>query len=161
MFEDYEPDDDDNDGTRRICGSMQDLRDHVLMIFAGFIAKVSGEAPAPEECSLEYQRQFLELWEVEEIIRELSDVQMDGAYGIGANSFEEYQTKMMKLFRTLGARIISNIMRVGVQRGLLDAEYDFEADEFKFSITEKGMSLVGGDTKTADGDGASSSNKPV
>ena len=49
---------------------------------------------------------------------------------------------MLRLFRALGARVISNIMRVGVQRGLLDAEYDVEKNDFNFSITEKGMELV-------------------
>lgn len=160
MFEDYNPDD-ENDNTRHVRGSMQDLRDHVLMVFAGFISKISDYVPTPAECSLEYQRQFLEMWEVEDIIREQADVQADGAYGIGANSFEEYQTKMLKLFRALGARIISNIMRVGVQRGLLDAEYDIDADGFKFSVTEKGMALVGEDTESNAGDSASSSDKPV
>lgn len=139
MFEDYE---EDEQPSRRICGSIEDLRDHVLMMFAGFIAKMQNERPTEAECDLEYQRQFLEVWEVEQIVRDLSDVQADGAYGIGANSFEEYKTKMLRLFRALGARVISNIMRVGVQRGLLDAEFDFEKNDFNFSITEKGMALV-------------------
>lgn len=151
MFEDYE---EDEQPARRICGSIEDLRDHVLMMFAGFIAKMQNERPAEAECDLNYQRQFLEIWEVEQIVRELSDVQTDGAYGIGANSFEEYKEKMLRLFRALGARVISNIMRVGVQRGLLDAEFDFEKNDFNFSITEKGMALVG----TADKSDDTSSN---
>lgn len=152
MFEDYE--EEDEQPARRICGSIEDLRDHVLMMFAGFIAKMQNERPTEAECDLEYQRQFLEVWEVEQIVRELSDVQADGAYGIGANSFDEYKTKMLRLFRALGARVISNIMRVGVQRGLLDAEFDFEKNDFNFSITEKGMALV----DTADKSDDTSSN---
>jgi hypothetical protein len=140
MFEDY----DEQEQTRHICGSIEDLRDHVLMMFAGFLAKLQNEVPADHECALTYQRQFLEVWEVEQIVREMSDVQSDGAYGIGANSFDEYKTKMLRLFRALGARVISNLMRVGVQRGLLDAEFDFEKNDFNFSITEKGMDIVGG-----------------
>lgn len=147
MFEDYE---EDEQPARRICGSIEDLRDHVLMMFAGFIAKMQNERPAEAECDLDYQRQFLEIWEVEQIVRDLSDVQTDGAYGIGANSFEEYKTKMLRLFRALGARVISNIMRVGVQRGLLDAEFDFEKNDFNFSITEKGMALVDTANKSND-----------
>lgn len=139
MFEDYE---EDEQPSRRICGSIEDLRDHVLVMFAGFIAKLQNEEPTEAECALDYQRQFLEVWEVEQIVRELSDVQADGAYGIGANSFEEYKEKMLRLFRALGARVISNIMRVGVQRGLLDAEFDFEKNDFNFSITDKGMEIV-------------------
>lgn len=154
MFEDYE---ENEQPARRICGSIEDLRDHVLMMFAGFIAKMQNEEPTETECDLEYQRQFLEVWEVEQIVRDLSDVQTDGAYGIGANSFEEYKTKMLRLFRALGARVISNIMRVGVQRGLLDAEFDFEKNDFNFSITEKGMALVDTADKSND---ASSDDAP-
>lgn len=150
MFEDYEDENESEQGARHICGSIEDLRDHVLMMFAGFIAKIQNEEPTEAECCLDYQRQFLEVWEVEQIVRELSDVQADGAYGIGANSFEEYKTKMLRLFRALGARVLSNIMRVGVQRGLLDAEFDFEKNDFNFSITEKGMAIVGAADKSDD-----------
>jgi hypothetical protein len=149
MFEDYE-DENDEQPSRRICGSIEDLRDHVLMMFAGFIAKMQNEKPTEAECDLDYQRQFLEIWEVEQIVRDLSDIQTDGAYGIGANSFEEYKEKMLRLFRALGARVISNIMRVGVQRGLLDAEYDCEKNDFNFSITEKGMEIVNAGGKSDD-----------
>lgn len=148
MFEEYE--DEEDRPQHHICGSIEDLRDHVLMVFAGFIAKLNNTRPTEAECSLEYQRQFLELWEVENIVRELSDVQADGAYGIGANSFEEYREKMLRVFRALGARVLSNIMRVGVQRGLLDAEYDFDKNDFSFSITEKGMAVVAADDKSDD-----------
>jgi hypothetical protein len=160
MFEDYESENDE-EPTRHIAGSINDLRDHVLMIFGGFIAKISGGRPTEEECSLEYQRQFLELWEVENIMREHADMQMDGAYGIGANSFEEYQVKMLKLFRALGARILSNVMRVGVAKGLLDAEYDFDSDEFKFSITEKGMALVAEPAAPGSNDSATRGDQQV
>jgi hypothetical protein len=156
MFEDYESDSNEEQ-TRHVCGSIADLRDHVLMIFGGFIAKISDTEPAPAECSLAYQRQFLELWEVENIVREHSDVQTDGAYGIGANSFEEYQTKMLGLFRSLGGRVLSNVMRRGVAEGLLDAEYDFERDEFNFSITEKGMTLVNPVSESNDTDSGEAS----
>jgi len=149
MFEEYE-DEEDERPQHHICGSIEDLRDHVLMVFAGFIAKLNDTRPTEEECSLEYQRQFLEVWEVENIVRELSDVQADGAYGIGANSFREYREKMLRVFRALGERILSNIIRVGVSRGLLDAEYDFEKNDFRFSITEKGLAIVGADDKSDD-----------
>lgn len=150
MFEEYEDEREDEEGTRHICGSIEDLRDHVLVMFAGFIARLNETQPTEEECSLDYQRQFLEIWEVEQIVRELSDVQADGAYGIGANSFDEYKAKMLKLFGTLGARVLSNIMRVGVQRGLLDAEFDFDKNDFNFSITDKGMELVSALNKSDD-----------
>lgn len=150
MFEEYEDDNEDEQGTRHICGSIEDLRDHVLVVFAGFIARLNETKPTEEECSLEYQRQFLEVWEVENIVRELSDVQADGAYGIGANSFDEYKSKMLRLFSTLGARVLSNVMRVGVQRGLLDAEYDFDKDDFSFSITDKGMAVISALNKSDD-----------
>lgn len=149
MFEEYE-DDEEEGQQHHICGSIEDLRDHVLMVFAGFIAKVNNTCPTKDECALEYHRQFLEVWEVENIVRELSDVQADGAYGIGANSFEEYREKMLRVFRALGERILSNVIRVGVQRGLLDAEYDFDKNDFRFSITEKGLAIVGADNKSDD-----------
>jgi len=136
--EEYENED---DVTHHVCGSIEGLRDHILMMFGGFIAHVSGEKPA--ENQLEHQRQFLEVWEVENIVKELSDVQGDGVYGIGANSFEEYREKMLQLFRALASRIMSNVMHAGVKQGLLDAEYDVEQDRFEFSITEKGKELVG------------------
>jgi len=148
MFEEYE--DEEDSGQHRIYGSIEELRDHVLMVFAGFIAKLNDEKPTAKECNLEYQRQFLELWEVENIVRELSDVQADGAYGIGANSFDEYKQKMLRMFSALGERILSNVVRVGVQRGLLDAEYDFDKNDFTFSITEKGLAIVGADDKSDD-----------
>jgi hypothetical protein len=157
MFEDYEDENEEEQGARHICGSIEDLRDHVLMVFAGFIAKMQNEEPTEAECCLDYQRQFLAVWEVEQIVRELSDVQADGAYGIGANSFEEYKTKMLRLFRALGARVLSNIMRVGVQRGFLDAEYDCEKNDFNFSITEKGMELVNSINDSNDADGGETS----
>lgn len=156
MFENYEDENEEQPG-HRICGSIEDLRDHVLVMFAGFIAKLQNEEPTESECSLEYQRQFLEIWEVEQIVRELSDVQTDGAYGIGANSFEEYKAKMLRVFRALGARVISNIMRVGVQRGFFDAEYDFEKNDFNFSVTEKGMELVNSINDSNDADGGETS----
>lgn len=148
MFEEYE--DEEDRPQHHVCGSIEDLRDHVLMLFAGFIAKLNNTQPTKAECSFEYQRQFLELWEVENIVREMSDVQADGAYGIGANSFEEYREKMLRMFSALGARVLSNILHVGVQRGLLDAEYDFDKNDFSFSITEKGMAVVAADDKSDD-----------
>jgi hypothetical protein len=157
MFEEYEEEDDEDGTQHHVCGSIEDLRDHVLMVFAGFIAKINDTRPTEEECSLEYQRQFLEIWEVENIVRELSDVQADGAYGIGANSFKEYREKMLRVFRALGERILSNVIRVGVQRGLLDAEYDFDKNDFRFSITEKGLAVVGADDKSNDTDSGEAS----
>ena len=142
MFNEEEYEDDDGSGdTHHVCGSIEGLRDHVLEMFGGFIAHISGGQPAENE--LDHQRQFLEVWEVENIVKELSDMRGDGVYGIGANSFEEYREKMLHLFRTLASRIVSNLMHAGVKRGLLDAEYDIEQDRFEFSITEKGKELVG------------------
>jgi len=141
MFEDFEnkAGDDDDDVQHHVCNSIEGLRDHVLCVFGHFLSHVSGQNVTD---AIEHQRQFLEIWEVENIVKELSDVSHDGMYGIGANSFEEYKEKMLGLFRALGARLLSNVMAAGVKQGLLDAEYDFEKDAFAFSVTEKGMHVV-------------------
>jgi hypothetical protein len=159
--EELEEGDDDSEVTHHVCGSIEGLRDHVLEMFGGFIAHISGEQPA--ENQLEHQRQFLEVWEVENIVKELSDVRSDGVYGIGANSFEEYREKMLQLFRTLASRIVSNVMHAGVKQGLLDAEYDVEQDRFEFSITEKGKELVGtlAAGQDAENDGTNDSHPDV
>ena len=137
MFEEQ----DEDDAQHHECSSLEGLRDHILMVFGGFIAKLNDESPTN---MLEYQRQFLELWEVENIVKEQCDVSEDGMYGIGANSFDEYKEKMLSLFRALGSRVLSNVMAAGVKEGFLDADYDFEKDAFAFSVTEKGMQLVYG-----------------
>lgn len=139
MFEDEE-ENDEPETQHHVCSSIEGLRDHVLELFGGYIAHSSKQPPT--ETNLEHARQFLEVWEVESIVRELSDVSADGMYGIGANSMEEYQAKMLRLFRALASRILSNVMHAGVKAGLLDAEFNFEKNDFDFSITEKGVELA-------------------
>ena len=141
MFEEYEDDEENDEAERGIHmhNSLEALRDHVLMVFGGFISTLSGQDVTN---AIDHQRQFLEMWEVESIVKERCDIAQDGVYGIGANTFEEYKEKMLGLFRALGSRILSNIMSTGVKEGLLDAEYDFEKDAFAFSVTEKGMQIV-------------------
>ena len=137
MFEEY--DENSSEGFHH-HSSIESLRDHMLTMFGEYLSHVS-KMP-PNEVNLEHTRQFLNVQEVETIIKEMADIRSGEAYGIGANSFEEYREKMTKLFRALAARILSNIMHAGVQAGLLDSEYDFEKGEFDFSITEKGMAVA-------------------
>ena len=141
MFDiDNEEEENNEDEGCRIMGSVAGLRDSVLELFGTFLAKTMDD----EELVgiMEHQKQFLEVWEVESILKEHSDIAEDGCYGIGANSFEEYREKMGALFRELTTRIVSNVMQMGVKRGLVDAEYDFEKDAFAFSITEKGACML-------------------
>lgn len=157
MFNDeYEDSAQDDDGDEsehvhhHVMSSVESLRDHILQLFGTFLSKIMDE---PELANaLEHHRSFLEVWEVEGILKDMSDVSGEGYYGIGANSPEEYQEKMGALFRALTTRIVSNIMQLGVKKGLLDSEYDFEKGEFAFSVTEHGLTYLatGQENKTDD-----------
>jgi hypothetical protein len=139
-----EENDERPDCQHHIMNSVEGLRDEVLRLFGAFLSRVMDDPDA--EQIVEHHKQFLEVWEVEGILKELSDVKEDGLYGIGANSLAEYQEKMGNLFRALATRIVSNIMQLGVQGGLLDSEYDFEKGSFDFSVTEKGLAYIAGTT---------------
>ena len=137
MFEEQ----DEDEVQRHEYSSLEGLRDHILTVFGRFMGALNDESPTNTP---KYPRQFLELWEVENILKEHCDVSEDGMYGIGANSFDEYNEKMLSLFRALGTRVLSNVMAASVKEGFLDADYDFEKDAFAFSVTKKGMQLVYG-----------------
>lgn len=162
MFTDDDENDEERSGPQHMAfSSIEDLRDHILTLFGGFINRISGrpETETPEEL-LEHQRQFLEIWEVDGILREMCNIKTGGAYGVGANSYEEYREKMLNLFRALAGRIMSNVVHAGVSKGLLDAEYNCEKDEFEFAVTKEGMSLVSQlrNEKAGPGDDKTSSN---
>ena len=137
MFEEQ----DEDEVQRHEYSSLEGLRDHILTVFGRFMGSLNDESPTNRP---EYQRRFLELWEVENIVKEQCNVSEDGMYGIGANSFEEYKEKMLSLFRALGTRVLSNVIAASVKEGFLDADYDVEKDGFDFAVTEKGMQLVYG-----------------
>jgi hypothetical protein len=132
---------DDNQFCQHI-NSLESLRDFVLVQFSEFLAHAEGMPP--EEISLEHQRQFLSMEETDNIVREHSAIKDPTAqiYAVGGESYAEYKKQMLILFRALATRVLSNIMCVGVQRGLLDHEFDVEANRFVFSITPEGQKIV-------------------
>lgn len=155
MFNDEYEDSDDNENDddmhvqHHMMSSVEALRDHMLQMFGTFLSKIMDDKDVANVMT--HQRNFLEVWEVEGILKDMSDVSGDGYYGIGANSPEEYQEKMGALFRALTTRVVSNIMQLGVKRGLLDSEYDFEKGEFAFSVTEAGVAYLASGQEKKDG----------
>lgn len=142
MFDCEDDENNDDDGMcHHTMGSIESLRDHVLSMFSGFVAHLTDNKDMPSFIA-EHQKKFLSVQETENIIADLCDLKSDsGAYAIGANSFEEYKEKMMRLFHALSTRIMSNVMHEGVNLGLLDAEFNIETGEFDFELTEKGKKL--------------------
>ena len=117
---------------------VENVRNMALECFHRFLEKMCEEKLPP---MTEYMSAFLSAQETTNIIKEHCNIFTEDEFGIGADSEEEYKKKMMQMMRALGERIMSNVLHSGVQRGLLDAEYDIDKGAFAFSITEKGKNF--------------------
>lgn len=118
-------------------GSITDLRDQALQAFNFIVAK---ETNLPVPPVTEFHKKYLEVSEVEAIIRDhLEDVGF--GYTFRCDTREELAEKMETVFSELLMRIRSNIMHDGVKQGYLEPMFDADTNEFDFEVTEKGKSF--------------------
>jgi hypothetical protein len=130
--------DDNENNAHHTHTDVEAVRDTALRAFHMFLEKMCEEELPP---MTEYMSAFLSTQETINIIKEHCNIFTEDEFGIGADSEDEYKKKMMKMMHALGERIMSNVLHSGVQRGLLDAEYDIDKGAFAFSITEKGKNF--------------------
>jgi hypothetical protein len=124
-------------------GTIEMMRDQALMLFAKAVARMNN---MPETASLpidDAQRNFLSVAETEAIIKEHSiSSGHEGMYAIGGETREEFETQMRKMFQALMVRIEANVAQYGVKQGYLDCAFDNDANNFVFSVSEKGKAVV-------------------
>jgi hypothetical protein len=124
-------------------GTIEMMRDHALMLFAKVVARINN---MPEDSSLpidDAQRNFLSVAETEAIIKEHSIAGgPEGVYAIGGETREEYEAQMRKVFQALMVRIEANVAQYGVKKGYLDCAFDNTANDFVFSVSEKGKAAI-------------------
>ena len=134
---------DEDQGGCLMGGTVEMLRDHALTLFAKVVARINN---MPENSSLpidDTQRHFLSVAETEAIIKEHSiPGGPTGVYAIGGETKEEYETQMRKMLTALMVRIEANVAQYGVQKGYLDCAFDNDANDFVFSVSEKGKAVV-------------------
>lgn len=139
-------DDDENDASEYEASlrgpmlSISHLRDYVLQLFQQLIEDRSGLKL--ETGHMEYKQQFLAIEEVETIIREHSAYEDGAVMAVGGNSMEEAHATMRKLISALLDRVMSNVTRIGVDRGLIDVAFDSERNDFEFSVSKEGEAFV-------------------
>lgn len=145
---------DDNSGGCIMGGSIADVRDRALRIFAHHVRCVQDNKPnLPGMYTLkdlpeidDSQRVFLGVDETEAIIAEHAAPNAEkfpsGVYAIGGESKEAFEQSMRKLFEALCRRIESNVTRKAVELGYLECAFDSEENNFVFSPTEKGVALA-------------------
>lgn len=148
-FENNDETNDDEQGGCLMGGTVEMLRDHALTLFAKVVARINN---MPEDSSLpidDTQRNFLSVSETEAIIKEHSiPGGPTGVYAIGGETKEEYETQMRKLITALMVRIEANVAQYGVQKGYLDCAFDNDANDFVFSVSDKGKAVVDARFKT-------------
>jgi hypothetical protein len=124
-------------------GTIEMMRDHALMLFAKVVARINN---MPDDFSLpidDAQRHFLSVAETEAIIKEHSiPGGPEGMYAIGGETREEYEAQMRKVFQALMVRIEANVAQYGVKKGYLDCAFDNDANNFVFSVSEKGHAVI-------------------
>ena len=126
----------ENNGDGQIMGgTIAMVRNYALTLFAKNVAAMNH--CTPKEIS-EEQHAFLSLDETEAIVKEHSALNGNGFYAIGGETEEEFNSQMRKMFEALMTRIESNVAQLGVKLGYLDCAFDEEANDFTFSVTEKG-----------------------
>jgi len=125
----------ENEDSKIMGGTITMLRDYALTLFAKTVAEMN--YCIPKEIS-EEQHVFLSLDETEAIVKEHSALNGNGFYAIGGETEEEFNNQMRKMFKALMTRIESNVVQLGVKLGYLECAFDGEANDFTFSVTEKG-----------------------
>ncbi len=138
-----ESDESDEQGGCLMGGTIEMLRDHALTLFAKVVSRINN-MPASAALPIdETQRHFLSVAETEAIIKEHSIAGgPEGVYAIGGETREEYEAQMRKLFQALMVRIEANVAQYGVKKGYLDCAFDSNANDFVFSVSEKGKAVV-------------------
>lgn len=114
--------------------SMEELRDRALRVFGEAMRRRAGKdipLPTPEEA-----HQYLSLDELEAILREHGR-QPHGGTAIGGATREEAEQKLREMMSAVQSRILSNVLREAVQRGMLNCEFDPETNDFSFSVTDE------------------------
>lgn len=121
--------------------TIERLRDEALNLFDQFIAHQSA-LPSPKVAGAtpEEKQQFLTLEETENIVREYA-VAGAGMYAVGGDTQEEAFKQIRIVVAALVQRIMSNVLRIGADFGLLDVMFDGEANDFRFDVSNKGHRL--------------------
>ena len=122
--------------------TMEWLRTEALKLFGGFIAARSGLNPTVETASLEDKEKFLSLQETENIVRAFSAKDNGEMMAVGGNTREEAEQQVRALITALVERVMSNVIAEGVKRDLIDVAFDTDADNFAFSVSDKGHQFV-------------------
>lgn len=109
-------------------------------MYGRFLAHLYGKTPDDKKAGA--QHQHLSLQETENIVREHSEFFEDGTYAIGGDSADEANAKINEMLSALMDRVMSNVLSAGVKNGLIDCNYDADADDFLFTVTDKGQEVV-------------------
>lgn len=136
MFSFFENDDEPHS---RGC-TVSNLRDVALIVFGRYLAAKQNLAPNDDFAT--EGAVFLSIQETENILREHSDYEEEGVFGVGGDTPDEANANMQKLIGELCSRILSNVLAAGVKQDLLDCQFDGDRDNFQFSLTEKGLQLA-------------------
>jgi hypothetical protein len=114
--------------------SLEDLRDHALRRFGTTMQRQSGKdfpLPPPEE-----SHGYLPLEELDAIVREHGCRAEDGMV-VGGETRGEAVERFGTMMSAILSRILSNVLRSAVQHGMIDCEFDPEANDFMFSVTDE------------------------
>ena len=140
-FEDEEPEDNYN-----LLGmtTLEELQTYALGLFGRYLKKLSNSDALPDMPPDSTER-FLPLTELECILRDYGQEGEEG-YSVGGDTLEEAKANLNKLMFAILQRILSNVLQSGVEEGLLDCEFNADANDFQFCATEKGIEKYGGKT---------------
>jgi hypothetical protein len=123
------------------------LRDAALILFDKFVehqnelsSPVISKVLFQSLVSPEEKHQFLSLEETERIVREHSFIS-PGVYAIGGDTSEKAVKQVKNVMAALMQRIMSNLLRMGADLGLLDVMFDGETNDFRFDVSNKGQKL--------------------
>ena len=121
--------------------TIERLRDEALILFDQFIARQSA-MPSPDvsRATTEEKREFLTLEETENIVREYAVIG-PGMYAVGGETQEEAFKQIRVVMAALMQRIMSNVLRIGADFGLIDVMFDNSANDFRFDVSDKGHRL--------------------
>ena len=145
----HDRDDEDADVGNARALSLEDLRDHALRRFGTAMQRQSGKdfpLPPPEE-----SHRYLSLEELDAIVRE-HGCRTDGGTVVGGDTREEAVERFGQMMSAILSRILSNVLRSAVQQGMIEWEFDPEANDFFFSVTDEARKrYVAGDEEEPSG----------
>lgn len=142
----FDPESSGLDGKSVPIASLEMLRDHALICFdkiSGSLGKL--DLPPVDITDTDvwkHRRNFLSVAETELIVREHCSFENDAGFAVGGDTPEEALQKMNELMGALISRVMSNVIRCGVDAGFIDVAFDNDDNDFHFSITESGQQLV-------------------